>query len=42
MFGALEVLQYHSLTREDWQTLGKVPDWTSNVYEMNRDSSRNR
>ncbi|KAL3993687.1 Actin family protein [Acanthocheilonema viteae] len=42
MFGALEVLQYYSLTREDWQTQGRVPDWTSNVYEMNRDTTRSR
>ncbi|EFO22014.2 actin [Loa loa] len=42
MFGALEVLQYYSLTREDWQRRGKVPDWTNNVHEMNRDSIRNR
>uniref|UniRef100_A0A0R3RJT6 Actin-related protein 10 n=1 Tax=Elaeophora elaphi TaxID=1147741 RepID=A0A0R3RJT6_9BILA len=42
MFGALEVLQYHSLTREDWQARGIVPDWTSNVYEMNRDPTRSR
>ncbi|VDM07934.1 unnamed protein product [Wuchereria bancrofti] len=42
MFGALEVLQYHSMTRQDWQTQGKVPDWTSNVYEMNRDPTRSR
>ncbi|VIO92888.1 Actin family protein [Brugia malayi] len=42
MFGALEVLQYHSMTRQDWKAHGKVPDWTSNVYEMNRDPARSR
>ncbi|MCP9257881.1 hypothetical protein DINM_001264 [Dirofilaria immitis] len=42
MFGALEVLQYHSLTREDWQARGSVPDWTSNVYEMGRDPTKTR
>ncbi|CAG9535307.1 unnamed protein product [Cercopithifilaria johnstoni] len=42
MFGALEVLQYHSLTREDWETRCGVPDWTTNVYEMSRDPIRSR
>uniref|UniRef100_A0A8R1XMJ4 Actin-related protein 10 n=1 Tax=Onchocerca volvulus TaxID=6282 RepID=A0A8R1XMJ4_ONCVO len=42
MFGALEILQYHSLTREDWEARGRVPDWTNNVYEMNRDPTKSR
>ncbi|OZC07511.1 hypothetical protein X798_05505 [Onchocerca flexuosa] len=42
MFGALEVLQYHSLTREDWQARGRVPDWTNIVHEMNRDPTKSR
>ncbi|VDK73571.1 unnamed protein product [Litomosoides sigmodontis] len=39
MYGALEVLQYHSLMREDWETRGRVPDWTSSFYGMNSDST---
>uniref|UniRef100_A0A915PVD3 Actin-related protein 10 n=1 Tax=Setaria digitata TaxID=48799 RepID=A0A915PVD3_9BILA len=42
MFGALEVLQYHSLTREDWLAQRKVPDWITSVYENNQDSTRSR
>ncbi|VDM97563.1 unnamed protein product [Thelazia callipaeda] len=34
MFGALEILQYRSLTRENWQACGDVPDWIVGVHEI--------
>lgn len=42
MFGALDVLQYRSLTREDWQAHSKVPDWMTGVFEMNHDPAKSR
>lgn len=33
MFGALEVLQYRSTSRDDWTARRTIPDWTNVVVQ---------
>ncbi|VDM27053.1 unnamed protein product [Toxocara canis] len=40
MFGSLDVLQYRSLSREDWLNRKIVPDWTDKITEVNAARSR--
>lgn len=45
MFGSLDVLQYRSLSREDWLNQKIVPDWTAKISGGDaaiRDSFRDR
>uniref|UniRef100_A0A914ZJ35 Actin-related protein 10 n=1 Tax=Parascaris univalens TaxID=6257 RepID=A0A914ZJ35_PARUN len=45
MFGSLDVLQYRSLSREDWLNEKIVPDWTTKISGSDaaiRDSFRDR